>query len=167
MEITSRIFLGNIQHAKNRDVLEENDIKHVFNICASKRTFKHRKINYFNQYNVFDEESQNMNRTWRRVIPKMKNCLKDPGSNVMVHCFAGRSRSPSVVIAYLVKEGMNLRDAYELVKNQYAEYRICLNINDGFKRQLMDYEKCLKGDTSLDFFPPVRQNRYKGNYKNS
>lgn len=51
----------------------------------------------------------------------------------MVHCFAGVSRSATIVIAFLMQEcGMSLKDAYNHVKQK----RYFIHPNDGFKRQL-------------------------------
>ncbi|XP_070761912.1 dual specificity protein phosphatase 14 [Enoplosus armatus] len=58
----------------------------------------------------------------------------------LVHCTAGRSRSPSLIMAYLMRsEGLSLRRAHELV----LEQRPFIRPNAGFWRQLMDYEKTL------------------------
>ncbi|KRK00646.1 dual specificity protein phosphatase 19 [Drosophila yakuba] len=52
---------------------------------------------------------------------------------VLVHCNAGVSRSPSVVIGYLMKRrDMCFEDAYNLVKS----WRPCIQPNAGFIQQL-------------------------------
>ena len=59
-------------------------------------------------------------------------------SNVLVHCYAGISRSASIVIAYLISYlSMSLIDALTLVKQ--ARPIICPNEN--FIEQLVDYEE--------------------------
>ncbi|XP_051255002.1 dual specificity protein phosphatase 14-like isoform X2 [Dicentrarchus labrax] len=58
----------------------------------------------------------------------------------LVHCSAGRSRSPALILAYLMRfEGLSLRRAHELV----LEQRPFIRPNAGFWRQLMDYERTL------------------------
>jgi len=50
---------------------------------------------------------------------------------VLVHCFAGVSRSATIVIAYLMQEhGLTLTDALMHVRKQ----RYFINPNDGFRR---------------------------------
>lgn len=59
------------------------------------------------------------------------------GYNVLVHCFAGISRSASFVIAYLMhKYGMSFLEAYAYVKNK----RSVIDPNIGFIYQLQAYE---------------------------
>lgn len=63
--------------------------------------------------------------------------LKRP---VLVHCYAGISRSATVVIAYLMRyRGLSFDAAYALVKLK----RPCINPNSGFVTQLVRYEKML------------------------
>ncbi|XP_060929855.1 dual specificity protein phosphatase 14-like isoform X1 [Limanda limanda] len=64
----------------------------------------------------------------------------------LVHCTAGRSRSPALVMAYLMRcEGLSLRRAHEQVLDQ----RPFIRPNAGFWRQLMDYERTLFGRSSV------------------
>ncbi|KAJ0797969.1 putative phosphoric monoester hydrolase [Helianthus annuus] len=69
------------------------------------------------------------------------NEAKRTGS-VLVHCFAGRSRSATVVVAYLMKtHGMSSSKALNLVKSK----RSVVAPNAGFILQLQSYEKSLPG----------------------
>ncbi len=55
-----------------------------------------------------------------------------------MHCFAGVSRSATIVIAYLMQEiHMSLKDAMMHVKKQ----RYFINPNDGFRRQLQQFQR--------------------------
>ena len=60
----------------------------------------------------------------------------------MVHCYAGVSRSASIVIAYLIQERcMNYVEAIREVKHK--RYVICPN--DGFRKQLKQFAReCYK-----------------------
>lgn len=60
------------------------------------------------------------------------------GTRVLVHCMAGRSRSPSLVAAYLLAAGLaqTVDAALELI----VKKRPCARPNDGFRRQLRDME---------------------------
>jgi hypothetical protein len=67
--------------------------------------------------------------------------LMDYGG-LLVHCIVGRSRSPTVIISYLMKHHkMTLKEAYDHVKNK----RDIVRPNDGFIQSLINYEKKLFG----------------------
>ncbi|KAM6933372.1 dual specificity protein phosphatase 14 [Xenentodon cancila] len=66
--------------------------------------------------------------------------------STLVHCTAGRSRSPALIMAYLMRcEGLSLRQAHELV----LECRPFIRPNAGFWRQLMDLERSLFSRNSV------------------
>jgi protein-tyrosine phosphatase len=59
---------------------------------------------------------------------------------VLVHCYAGVSRSSSFVIAYVISTfGLAYDDAKEKVKKG----RPCIHPGDGFVRQLQFYAKVI------------------------
>ncbi len=86
------------------------------------------------------------------------------GKRVLVHCRAGRSRSASIVISYLMKKkGMTLKEAYLLVKEQKPDIRpnegillplliarLLHNLISGYLKQLQTLDKEIHGAVSFD-----------------
>lgn len=86
--------------------------------------------------------------------------LVNQKKNVLVHCREGMSRSPSVVIAFLMGQlGWTLDKAFEHVL-------LCnggkLRLNDGFKRQLMEFEREVHQKISRDFFESRKSSSRSG-----
>ncbi|KAI3927841.1 hypothetical protein MKW98_023442 [Papaver atlanticum] len=66
---------------------------------------------------------------------------KTKGGGVLVHCFAGKSRSVTIIVAYLMqKRRLSLSQAVEHVKNRRPK----ASPNPGFIRQLQNFEKSLE-----------------------
>ena len=77
----------------------------------------------------------------KQKISKLKDEAKRNNSKVLVHCQAGVSRSPTIVIAYLMRQfGISTNDAF----NKVREKRPIISPNIVFMSQLMDYESRLK-----------------------
>jgi atypical dual specificity phosphatase len=60
----------------------------------------------------------------------------------LVHCYAGISRSVTIVISYLMRNGLDYESAYNYVKSR----RPIANPNKGFKKQLIKFENYLKSN---------------------
>ncbi|MPC69208.1 Dual specificity protein phosphatase 14 [Portunus trituberculatus] len=68
------------------------------------------------------------------------------GGRVLVHCVAGVSRSPALVLAYLVRHGgMTLREAFLHVRAARPSARP----NSGFFSQLIEFEREERGCGSV------------------
>eukprot|EP01133_Synstelium_polycarpum_P003690 gene3690-4251_t len=92
--------------------------------------------------NYFDEACQFIKSTLKQE--------KDDGCGVLVHCKQGRSRSPSIIIAYLMKvEGWTLEKAWNHITKLSSK---SLTVNEGFKLKLMHLEKAVHKTNSLDFY---------------
>lgn len=86
--------------------------------------------------------------------------LKHPNTRdcVLVHCRMGQSRSPTIVLAYaMIKLGKSLSDAFQTLSSIHPK----LGINDGFKNQLMKFERSFfyLDQPSLNFFPESKRTR--------
>lgn len=72
------------------------------------------------------------------------------GGGTLVHCAAGMSRSPALVMAYLMRyRGVTLRRAHHWVQ----ESRPYIRLNAGFWEQLLQYEKRLYGRNTVRVAP--------------
>eukprot|EP00929_Paragymnodinium_shiwhaense_P003067 TRINITY_DN103473_c0_g1_i1.p1 TRINITY_DN103473_c0_g1~~TRINITY_DN103473_c0_g1_i1.p1 ORF type:complete len:278 (-),score=60.83 TRINITY_DN103473_c0_g1_i1:97-930(-) len=67
------------------------------------------------------------------------------GENVLVHCWAGVSRSASIVLAYAIRDlGLSFQDALEAVRSD----RWCVCPNPGFVLQLQSWEAKVRAAAS-------------------
>lgn len=58
------------------------------------------------------------------------------GGNVLVHCRRSQSRSPAVIIAYMISQ---LHYTYDQAVNVVKGAHFCVNLNPGFEKQLQEY----------------------------
>ena len=70
----------------------------------------------------------------------IQNC-KLENKRCLVHCKSGKSRSASIVLAYLIK---SISMTYEEGLNFLRTIRPLVQPNYGFTKQLLEYEKELK-----------------------
>ena len=135
-QITEKLFLGNEDTARDKAILNKLNISNIL-ICAEgcepffKDEYKY-KILYIDD--AIDEN----------ILPWLQEAFEFIDSsekNIYIHCVMGISRSPSIVIAYLMyKNKMSYEEAYDFVKNK----RNVINPNSGFQEQLKKFEKILK-----------------------
>jgi protein-tyrosine phosphatase len=81
--------------------------------------------------------STNLKRKFAEGITFINDSISS-GGKVLVHCFAGVSRSATMVIAYMMQEhSMSYHSAMKFVKSK----RAFINPNDGFRTQLIHFGK--------------------------
>lgn len=95
--------------------------------------------------NIVDEPGQALDRFFQESIQFIEEARRNK-CNVLVHCQAGISRAPSIVIAYLMRsKQLGFRKAFKTVQKR----RIIIDPNFGFCFQLMEYEKKLRSEGNL------------------
>lgn len=135
-KITNRIFLGNFKDACDYDFISNNDIKLVINLAEEVPISYNLNIKHLH-YFLKDVSSQIITDVIYSVYDHMVNFFKSSDGNVLFHCYAGVSRSASVLIGFLMLySNISLGDAYSFVKSR----RRIIKPNIGFIRQL----ECLK-----------------------
>ena len=89
---------------------------------------------------IADEPSAKLSLHFKECVDYIKKAL-DEGGRVLVHCFAGISRSTTIVVAFLMRyRKLNLQAALGIVRNA----RPWVAPNYGFMNQLRRYNVALQ-----------------------
>ena len=131
------LYLGNSDGAEDLCSFLTLKIKSVI-CCAAGFDLHYPKEYIENHYKISAEDSEDydIKQHFEKAIEFIDNNRKI--GSVYVHCLAGISRSATIVIAYLMKNGkMNFCEAAKYVQSQ----RSCIYPNFGFCKQLIEYEK--------------------------
>lgn len=129
------LFIGAFLAEQNKEELEKKGITHILqvgdNLTQSfEGEFQYRTIC------VADTEAANLLVFFRDCFDFIEDA-KGSGGGVLVHCFAGISRSATICISYLMwKQSLSLGAAHFMVESA----RPCTQPNDGFKVQLQTFE---------------------------
>lgn len=145
--IVPGIYLGSIDAARNSRGLESTGITHFLRCCCDDDV---REVNYDPRDDPPDAHvlpwsddpavdllkngrlEEALDHLWAILLPVAAAPLSRPRA-ILVHCIAGRSRSVTVVIAWLiVNKGMTLAKALHLV----LSVRPWIDPNQGFLNQL-------------------------------
>ncbi|XP_015186277.1 PREDICTED: dual specificity protein phosphatase 19 [Polistes dominula] len=122
------LFLSSQDPAVDIEILKKYNIKHILSIGIN-LSLKFDGIKYY-QCELLDLPESD-------IFLSVKTCIniihKNRHENILIHCNAGVSRSPTIVISYLMTlENMSYDEAYEKVKSK----RNCIKPNSGFVEQL-------------------------------
>eukprot|EP01090_Pellita_catalonica_P013834 TRINITY_DN336_c0_g1_i1.p1 TRINITY_DN336_c0_g1~~TRINITY_DN336_c0_g1_i1.p1 ORF type:complete len:647 (-),score=97.32 TRINITY_DN336_c0_g1_i1:1678-3435(-) len=147
-EIIQRIFCGGKSLAQDSTFLFEQGISRVLNVTTNVKNYHEGEIITYCRIPVDDSLDDVISEHFAKSIDFIERGLTNGTGSVLVHCNEGRSRAPTVLIAYLISKGMMLKDAYELMVSKIPR----LNINQAFLRQLMEWEMGVRKENSIDFF---------------
>lgn len=126
----THLYLSNNTSARQYDKLKSLGIKKI--IVVAKELKAHDSSNFSYLYLPVTKEGYFPIEDYFEKAIEFIDESKDP---VLVHCDTGLSRSPSIVIAYLMKtKNLDSSDAYDIVSN------VCnLQLHNGFRIQLNEY----------------------------
>ena len=124
------LYLGNIDAAENITLLKQHSIGAVLTVAARTGVTYHKhQIHTHEVIKADDVETFELRVHFAKIIGFIEEHLKK--TNVLVHCFAGISRSATAVIAYLMQcRGLTLDQALLYCKAK----RKVTNPNPGFVR---------------------------------
>ncbi|XP_056602050.1 dual specificity protein phosphatase 26-like [Triplophysa dalaica] len=128
--------------AVNYGELKACRFTHVLN-CVDKldssKNYRIRGIRYLG-INTLDLETFNISVLFKPAAEFIHTALMEEGK-ILVHCWAGVSRSATIVSSYLMlKQNMTLKEAINTVKEKRG-----ILPNRGFLRQLLDLQTQLYG----------------------
>ncbi|XP_042066094.1 protein-tyrosine-phosphatase IBR5-like [Salvia splendens] len=128
------LFLGSFDNAARCELLKSQGISCILNAVPScqnlyKNSFTYHRLQY-DQKLPFDD-----------AIQFLEQCEKQR-ARVLVHCMSGKSRSPAIVMAFLMKnKGWKLAQSYQWVK----EHRPSVELNPAVHQQLQEFEQIIFG----------------------
>mmetsp|Transcript_23989 Transcript_23989/g.42292 ORF Transcript_23989/g.42292 Transcript_23989/m.42292 type:complete len:165 (+) Transcript_23989:288-782(+) len=134
-----QLFIGSVGASRNRESLLKAGITHV--LCVAKDLeFKFGDEFVFENVSVLDQPSEDLRQHFKRTIAFIENALARNG-RVLVHCFRGKSRSATILCAYLIfKTSCSVEEAMRLVRTNRPQAAP----NMGFACQLNQFAREMK-----------------------
>ncbi|KAG9485309.1 dual specificity phosphatase 29-like isoform X2 [Eleutherodactylus coqui] len=136
-EVIPNLYLGDADKKK----LKKMGITHILNAAHASWESTGDGIDYgpdIQYYGITAEDCPEFNISvyFRRAAQFIHEALNTPSGKVLVHCVMGKSRSATLVLAYLmIYQGFSLAAAIQHV----SEHR-CIAPNRGFLQQLQQLE---------------------------
>ncbi|KAJ4365278.1 tyrosine protein phosphatase yvh1 [Neocucurbitaria cava] len=140
------LYIGGMFTLRRRDALKQANITHVLSVLRAPldqdlfSPFRHMAVE------VDDVEDENLLEHFPATNRFIQEGL-DGGGGVLVHCAMGKSRSATVVIAYLMQEH-NISPSEAL--SHVRQARSICEPNEGFMKQLELYGEMQTPDSVED-----------------
>jgi atypical dual specificity phosphatase len=138
-KIIEGLYLGDVYACSNRYLLRKAGITHILTMAVGMVPLYPKEFVY-KCVDVYDMPTQNMMPHLPSAVKFIKSALKK-GGNILVHCYAGVSRSATTVIAFLMVEK---KASFMEAANYVRKKRPIIYPNIGFQKQLIELERILK-----------------------
>ena len=136
-EIIDKIYIGSYDNAKDKDELEKNNIKYVLNCASECNNIFEDKIKYL-KLEIKDQNDFPIQDYFEKGANFINESLMNNDGKILVHCMQGKSRSTTILMAYLIKyKKQDTNSAYKTIK---AKRRLAMP-NLGFMYKLREFEK--------------------------
>ena len=123
------LFIGSAKASKNLDGLKQMQITHI--VCLAGKEWFPGEFSYLTSH-FPDDPNVNILEKLPEILSFIDAAIGKNGK-VLVHCMGGMSRSPTVVVAYLMhSQKMELNQAVEFVQQK----RPATRLKPGFLQQL-------------------------------
>jgi len=133
-QIQSNIFLGSAFNAADQNWLQKNNIEVIVNVTPGISNYFPDQYKYYNFDQALDITEATLKPYYEQFYEIMEENVPQ-GRRILVHCFAGRSRSTSLVLYYLMRKfNWTLDVALAYLK----ERRPIININKKFIEEIKE-----------------------------
>ncbi|KAJ1411885.1 Tyrosine specific protein phosphatases domain [Sesbania bispinosa] len=148
--VTSTLFIGGALAARSVYTLQYLGITHILCLCTNEigqSESQFPDLFEYKNFSVCDSEDYNISCIFEEACDFIDH-VEQTGQKVLVHCFEGRSRSATLVLAYLM-----LRKKYTLLEAWQALKRVHRRAqpNDGFAKILQELDQKLHGKVSMEW----------------
>src|SRR5665647_2342269 len=134
--IIENLWLGAISSSCNREKLHEHNIETIVSAILGATAPYPFDFDY-ERASLVDTDTEDIISTFNRLVPIIHAKLMQH-KGVLVHCKFGRSRSVSIVAAYLIfYKNMTNDEALDFIRSKRAQ----IDPKPGYIRQLRQFEK--------------------------
>uniref|UniRef100_A0ACD5VN98 Uncharacterized protein n=1 Tax=Avena sativa TaxID=4498 RepID=A0ACD5VN98_AVESA len=149
-QITDCMYIGGALAARSTYTLQHLGITHVLCLCANEigqsESQKPCLFDYRN-FSINDDENADISDVFQDASDFI-DFVEHLHGKVLVHCFEGKSRSATVVLAYsMLRKNCTLAEAWNMLKKVHRR----AHPNDGFAKVLLDLDKRLHGRISMEW----------------
>lgn len=139
-KIIENLYLGNIDDVHSTKFITDNNIKLIINAAIEVSVPTHENVNLVMNLQWYDSLDQPIGFCYLDHLADVIDSFLKENEAVLVNCFAGISRSSTIVIAYMMKyHNMRYIQALDYVRNR----RFIINPNPNFRNILNSYEQFL------------------------
>ncbi len=142
-EIVPGLYVGSEPKTWPDDINAIVCLTHLWPIYDEFTLIPPTNFRSFVWYPITDMPTPKFNEVWLALITGVIHQYLEHGMNVLVHCHLGVSRSPAVVVAYMIRyHGLSYDQAMEHV----AIRRPCIDPIEHFKEVLKKFVEYVKAN---------------------
>ncbi|XP_001200447.1 dual specificity protein phosphatase 19-like [Strongylocentrotus purpuratus] len=134
VQVRPYLYMSSCDVAYNLEILKYHNITHILNVANLNNVYP----DHFTYKNlpIWDLPEVKITKFFKYAIDFI-NQARSTGGRVLVHCNAGRSRSTTIVVGYILADE---RARISKTLEEIRVHRPCVRPNEGFMRQLEEYE---------------------------
>ncbi|XP_073225124.1 dual specificity protein phosphatase PHS1-like isoform X1 [Cicer arietinum] len=148
--ITNSLYIGGTLSARSVYTMQHLGITHILCLCTNEigqSDSQFPDLFIYKNFSVCDNEDVNISSIFDEACDFIE-AVERTGQSVLVHCFEGKSRSVTVVLAYLMlRKKFTLIEAWNAVKKVHHRAQP----NDGFAKILQELDQKLYGKVSMEW----------------
>ncbi|CAF3378321.1 unnamed protein product [Rotaria socialis] len=143
-EVIDNLYISGLE---TRHAILNKGIRCVINISSECPMQDLGPTVEYEKISLLDLPTTSIQPYFDRLTTRIHQNLQQ-GKKTLVHCYVGRSRSATIILAYLMKhKQMSLREAFHYLRSR----RHIVGPNFGFIKQLISYERTIFGYTTVSF----------------
>ncbi|CAM0913070.1 unnamed protein product [Alopecurus aequalis] len=148
--VINSIFIGGALAARSKYTLQHLGVTHILCLCSNEigqSDTQFPDLFQYKNFSISDDDDANISDLFEEASDFIDRVYV-VGGKILIHCFEGKSRSATVVLAYLMlRKGFTLAKAWNLLKKVHRRAQP----NDGFAKALLALDKRLHGKVSMDW----------------
>ncbi|ESW09886.1 hypothetical protein PHAVU_009G164700 [Phaseolus vulgaris] len=148
--VTNSLFIGGALAARSTYTLQRLGITHILCLCTNEigqSDSQFPDLFTYKNFSVCDNEDSNISSIFEEACDFI-DYVEKAGQSVLVHCFEGKSRSATLVLAFLMlRKKFTLLEAWNALKRVHRRSQP----NDGFAKILLELDQKLHGKVSMEW----------------